>query len=198
MKSNVCRIKKGDSGLVNILNEVEKVSSYNNLDKESSLRLRLLAEELTGMLPGLVKNFDGVFWAENDEDKYELHVEFKVGQMSVEVREELISLSKSRKNSAVKGIMGRIREAAETMFLYMDDAGYVMPAEYMDEYSIDFGYVYTWSLDYYRQMVVDNEKEQESDELERSIVANLADDVIVGVKGRQVDIIIKKDFAKKD
>ena len=32
------------------------------------------------------------------------------------------------------------------------------------------------------------------DELEKSIVANLADDVIVGINGRVVDIVIKKRF----
>ena len=73
MKSNVCEIKIGGSGLKNILVEVEKVTSYNCLEKKQALRLRLLAEELTGMLPELVKNFDGIFWLENEENKY-LHI----------------------------------------------------------------------------------------------------------------------------
>jgi hypothetical protein len=34
----------------------------------------------------------------------------------------------------------------------------------------------------------------EWDQLEKSIVAKLADGVIVGVKGKKVDIIIKKEF----
>lgn len=37
-------------------------------------------------------------------------------------------------------------------------------------------------------------KEEEWDQLEKSIVAKLADNVIVGVMGKKVDIIIKKEF----
>ena len=33
------------------------------------------------------------------------------------------------------------------------------------------------------------------DELEKSVIASVADDVIVGVKGRQANIIIVKKFA---
>ena len=33
------------------------------------------------------------------------------------------------------------------------------------------------------------------DELEKSVIASAADDVIVGVKGRKADIIIVKKFA---
>ena len=39
------------------------------------------------------------------------------------------------------------------------------------------------------------EEEKEWDELEKSIIASIADDVIVGVKGSQADIIIVKKFA---
>ena len=37
-------------------------------------------------------------------------------------------------------------------------------------------------------------KEEEWNQLEKSIVAKLADDVIVGAIGKKVDIIIKKEF----
>ena len=36
------------------------------------------------------------------------------------------------------------------------------------------------------------------DELEKSIIANLADDVIVSVKGNRVEIEIKKNFNKEN
>ena len=59
MKSNVCVVKKGGIGLDSILTEVEKVTSYNQMQKKEALRLRLLVEELVGMLPSLVENFEG-------------------------------------------------------------------------------------------------------------------------------------------
>ena len=38
------------------------------------------------------------------------------------------------------------------------------------------------------------DKEDEYAELERSIVAKLADDIIVGVRGKNVEIVVKKSF----
>ena len=38
------------------------------------------------------------------------------------------------------------------------------------------------------------EKQEAWDELEKSIIAKLADDVIVGVLGGKVDIVVKKKF----
>ena len=74
MKSNICVIKRGGLGLENILREVEKVTDYNSLDQKEALRLRLLAEELVGMLPELVKNFEGCFWLQNNEKQYATRV----------------------------------------------------------------------------------------------------------------------------
>ena len=55
-----------------------------------------------------------------------------------------------------------------------------------------------WTLTQYRTAVVNenenNEYSQEWDELERSIIANLADDVSVGIKGDKVEIIITKKY----
>ena len=56
-------------------------------------------------------------------------------------------------------------------------------------------YSYVWSLEAYRGSV-DKENEPESwDELEKSVIASLADDIFVGVKGSQADIVIVKKFA---
>ena len=207
MKSNVCILNKDLTCLELVLSEVEKVTVYNGLEDKNALRLRLLAEELCGMLPGLVKNFSGDFWAENDGNNYELHVELKADDMSIELRDELISVSKSGKNDAAKGIMGKIRAVAETMLLvandpstpapngeYYDCHGYNMGFGYVDPtIASETGYVYSWSLFSYKEAV--NEKEDAYAELERSIVAKLADDIIVGVRGKNVEIVVKKSFA---
>ena len=93
MKSNICKLNKDLTCLEAVLAEVEKVTTYNALEDKKALRLRLLAEELCGMLPGLVENFNGEFWAENEGDNYELHVELKADDMSIDLRDELISVS---------------------------------------------------------------------------------------------------------
>ena len=38
------------------------------------------------------------------------------------------------------------------------------------------------------------DREEPRDEIEKSIIANLADDVTVSVKGRNIEIVITKDF----
>ena len=58
--------------------------------------------------------------------------------------------------------------------------------------AIETGYIYSWSLFNYKTAV--EEKEDEYAELERSIVAKLADDIIVGVRGNNVEIVVKKSF----
>ena len=128
--------------------------------------------------------------------------------MSIDLRDELISVSKSGKNAAAKGIMGKIRAVAETMLLAAFDpdlAPMAAPGEFYDYhgYNMGFGYIapemeaelgciYTWSLFNYKTAVED--KEDEYAELERSIVAKLADDIIVGVRGKNVEIVVKKSF----
>ena len=208
MKSNICKLNKDLTCLEAVLAEVEKVTTYNGLEDKKALRLRLLAEELCGMLPGLIENFSGEFWAENNGETYELHVELKADDMSIDLRDELISVSKSGKNAAAKGIMGKIRAVAETMLLVASDPtlqalpagefydyhGYNMGFGYIDQATAaELGCIYTWSLFNYKTAVED--KEDEYAELERSIVAKLADDIIVGVRGKKVVIVVEKSFA---
>ena len=206
MKSNICKLNEDLTCLKAVLAEVEKVTTYNGLEDEKALRLRLLAEELCGMLTGLIENFSGEFWAENEGDDYELHAELKADDMSIGLRDELISVSKSGKNAAAKGIMGKIRAVAETMLLaafdpdfapmaapgeFYDYHGYNMSYGYIDP-TVETGYIYSWSL--YNYITAVEEKEDEYAELERSIVAKLADDIIIGVRGKNVEIVVKKSF----
>lgn len=199
MKSNVCLIEKGGAGLSAILSEVEKAASYNGLDHKQTLRLTLLAEELTGMLPELLRNFSGKFWIESNGAVYELHVEVQADGMDRETKDNLISVSRSKKNAAACGIMGKIREAAENMILRANSAGAsdaLMGYRSSTGAGMESPYVYVWSLDQYKAQVQEERQSEEWDALERSIVAKLADDVIVGVRGKHVDIVIKKTFSK--
>ena len=61
--------------------------------------------------------------------------------------------------------------------------GYIDPT-----ISCETGYIYSWSLCNYKTAVAENEEDAYA-ELERSIVAKLADDIVVGVRGNNVEII---------
>ena len=89
--------------------------------------------------------------------------------------------------------MGKVRSVFETMLI-----------DYVTAYNENYTTYYTmgmvseppyyssaWSLVKYKEA---EKNEDEWDELEKSIIANLADDVVVGIKGKKVDIIVKKKF----
>ena len=195
MKTNICELKQKKSDLKNILIEADKIAAYNDLDKKSTLRLRLLAEEMVGLLDGLVENFEGEFYIENNKNEFKLVTTLTVGNMNIELKDELIQMSSDKKNASAKGIMGKIRNAVQTLILKVDNADmYMTLADYTgySHYEHNSPYSYRWSLDKYKTEV--SKEKEEYDELEKSIVANVADDVIVGIKGRQVEIVVVKKF----
>ena len=109
MKSDICKISHNKDSLMVLLNETEKAASYSNLDKKQSGRLRLLAEELVGMLPELLEFSDGEFWVESEGKNFELHTALTPnGLMNNEMREKLLSVSTSGKNASAAGIMAKI------------------------------------------------------------------------------------------
>ena len=56
-------------------------------------------------------------------------------------------------------------------------------------------YSYIWRLEEYRNSVKKEEQAEAWDELEKSVIASVADDVIVGVKGKRANVVIVKRFA---
>lgn len=194
MKSNICRIEKGAKSLEMIFRESEKVAVYNELNPKQTLQLRLLCEELANMLPSIVSNFSGDFWIENEGNAYELCVSVSVENMDIATRERLIGVSKNNKNSSVVGITGKIRAVFDYMTMGSNDV--VVSPEGRYGFTANFDYHRLWSLQQYRDYVEgDPQKKPEVwDEFEKSIIAKVSDDVIVGIKGNNVDMIIKKTF----
>ena len=194
MQSNVCHFEKGTTVLDAIFVESEKVARYNELSRKQSLQLRLLCEELVNMLPAILSDFSGTFLIENQGSSYELRATIQVEDMDFATRERLIAVSKANKNASVVGISGKIRAVFDYMAMSQNDSMLSPAGRYGFSTSIDFSQL--WSLQQYRDSVQNHEKENnEWDEFEKSIIAKIADDVIVGVQGKSVNIIIKKKFA---
>ena len=197
MKSNVCKIENGIKDLDVILKESEKVAIYNELTHKQTLQLRLICEEVDGMLPKIVDGFDGDFWIEFDKGVCKVNVSIAFDHITGSKKDELINVAKNKKNAAAVGIVGKIRAAIEDFFI---DEGNVCALEVssnMFQLSTGFSdgvdYSYLWSLEQYRSTV---EKEGDAwDELEKSVIASVADDVKVGVKGNHAEIVIVKNFA---
>ena len=196
MKSEIYELTKDGSGLEAILAEVDKAAVYGRLDKKQSLHFRLLAEELLGMLPELLEFCSGKFWIEGENKSFELHVSVTLDDILSADRDRLMDIATSHQNSAAKGIMGKIRAAAEMMLV---DYLSAPPESIYDFYGMGIAsdplyFSSSWTLNQYK-LAAQEQNEDAWDELEKSIVANIADDVIVGIKGTKVDIIVKKTFA---
>jgi hypothetical protein len=197
MRSNVCKIENGVKDLDAILKESEKVAVYNELDHKQTLQLRLLCEEIDGMLPKIIDDFDGKIWIEFEDGvcMIKLTVEFK--DFTAEKKNDLIAIAKNKKNASVVGIVGRIRSALENFFL--DEKNVQMldmtssSFYYATDYTGHTDYSYLWTLEQHREKA--KKEKSEWDELEKSVIASVADDIVVGVKGKQADVTVIKKFA---
>lgn len=186
MKSDVCKITGDKESLKSILNEVEKTAAYNELEAKSAGRLRLMAEELIGMLPELLEYADGDFWIEVDNNKYELHTSLLPNKpMSSDKREKILAISSSGKNEAGTGVMSKILIAVQLMMLDYSQVTTTAGNFY------EMGR--SWSLETYRAYA-GKEKGEAWDELEKSIIANISDDVVVRIHEKKVEIVITKAF----
>lgn len=199
MKSNVCEINKSLESLQNALSEAEKVAGYNGLDLKSARQLRLLTEELIDMLPKLASFTTGQFWIESERNRYSIHSVIYVDKYDIDFRDRVLSVSKSGKNIASVGIMGKIRSVIENMIELYSTPEVTSEANefYIGSYTSQ-RYSLAWSLSNYKNQIEDIYKDGSDceawDELEKSIIANVADDVVCGIQNGQVEIIIKKKF----
>ncbi len=199
LKENcVWKISKDDLSLQRILESAEEIAEKTKLNSKQSMHLRLLAEELVEMLPSLLTFSSGEFWIEQNGKSFELHTVLTPNEaITTEQRDELLSVSSSGKNAAASGIMSKIRLAATFMIIDYERNSADFPVIndfYLDGMGTNPNFmVPAWSLENYR-IKAKSEKNEKWDELEKSIIANIADDVVVGVEGRKVEIIVKKSF----
>lgn len=127
-------------------------------------------------------------------------------EMSEELRQQPLSASTSGENAAEKGLIGKIRVMiAEAMLSLknstdtavsdlppeIDEGAPLSPASGMD--------AYVWSMQNYKEEIQNQMDDSEDaaeawDELEKSIVGKLADEVSVRIIGASVEIIVYKEF----
>jgi len=186
----------------------EDFAWHAGLEKHDTLRLSLLVEETLGMMKAMVDDFYGRLWFSGDASACELHLE-ATASVDSDRKQQLLSVSSSGKNAAVKGFMGMlgdvISRALNNVGHAMDQAygetavtgSVVAPAGLGTPNLYDLTPV--WTLQQYRENVEKGRMEADAlerakEDLEKSIVANLADDVVVGVKGDRIELVIRKRF----
>ena len=195
MQSNKIRVASSNIKLATAQKIVEDMAFRLGLSHKDSIRLQLLAEETLGMACVLTDGFEGQFC---------LEVETK---MDLNKKEALLAASSSGQNASRQGFMGKIADMIENALLDYDyvnkvQTEYCGPVTSMDYLGVDPGMemdvVPMWSLHSYKDAL--NEKQETPevdrawDELEKSIVASLSDDVLVGVAGDKATLTILKKF----
>ena len=200
-------VKNDGTGLDFAHSVVDSFVNAEKLSGRQAMHVRLLAEEMLGMVRAISGEFKALFWIEGDNKECRLRLNADT-DMDPEKRRGLMSASSSGKNIAARGIMGKIREFIEVGMENYDDVSRlqmrygVSPVSYgmlgVDNETMNQALL-SWSLKQYREEMSDTKDESEEneeawDELEKSIVANIADDVQVGIMQDKVELIVTKRF----
>ena len=198
MKTDVITVSSSGAQMEAALAQVDKMAAFKGLTGKNALHLRLLAEEMMGMMRSLTGEQEGRFWIEDSDGVYRLHLKV-VTRMTSSKREQLLAASSGGKNEAARGLMGTLRD----LFDRSADMDVAMAAHpilslgMMDSPMMDW----EWSLVQYSGAVSapgmsdDAAGRQAWDELEKSVVAHVADDVRVSIKGSDVEMTILKKLA---
>ena len=208
MKSDTIHVMNDGTGIEEALAQVEHVSAFKGLPEKGGLHLRLLAEEMMGMVRSVAGDFQACFWAEGHGRICRLCLNADL-IMDAERRRELLAMAKSGKNARARTFIGKIRDMLESCMCSYEEAeqeelaaGIVMPfgeMGCMDPMAFGAGFAGdVWSMQKMRdeaeQAGGEPEAEEVKDELEKSIVARLADDIRVGIRGDKAEVVIEKVF----
>ena len=198
MKTDKISVSSHGARMGAALEQADKVAAYKGLSMKDALHLRLLTEEMMGLMRSITGEREGIFWIEDEDGEYRLHLQVRT-LLNSEEREQLLAVSSTGKNESAKGLMGRIRDffdwgsdedlATYTSPLLLPDA-----FEYTSSPSLDW----EWSMARYENALStqieqgDQNVREAWDELEKSVVSHVADEVKVSIRSGTVEMIIYK------
>lgn len=201
MKTDVIRVSSKGNQIEKALGQIEKIAVYKELTPKNTLHLRLLTEEMMGMMRSITGETEGEFWVEDQDGEYQLHLRVRT-RLNADEREQLLAASSSGRNESAKGLMGRIRD----FFDWGSDedlgtmtSSLMLPDMYVHSSSpaLDL----EWSMVRYESALSgriaqnDAAAKEAWDELEKSVVKHVADDVKVSIRNGVVEMTILKKLA---
>ncbi|MCL2048392.1 MAG: hypothetical protein FWG87_06660 [Defluviitaleaceae bacterium] len=176
------------NGIAGILSEVEKIGNFCGLQHAHTDKLRLLAEEMLGLTVRLFSGIEYEFFVESKGNTFTLNLKVDTF-VNGEQKEKMLSLSSSGKNEAAKGFFGKITDVFETLVL--NDATY---DQGLVPYYDSMGLISFFSFTEYQDEMNTHAKQEQWDELEKSIIASIAKDVVIGVRNNKVEMIVTAEF----
>ncbi|MBQ6528966.1 MAG: hypothetical protein IJI38_10625 [Clostridia bacterium] len=197
MKTDIITVTNNDAQLQDALNQVEKIAQYNGLSDKKALQLRLLAEEMMGMMRSITGSAEGRFWIEDQDHVYQLHLQVETRMTSTK-RDQLLSAATSGKNESARGLMGWLRD----FFERGTDEDLLMPSPLLLPSSQELSSTPTldweWSMTSYQVGLAGMVEQHDEtackmwDELEKSVVTHVADDIKVSIRGNTTEMTILK------
>ena len=199
MKTDVISVSGQKKMMETAIGQADKVAAYKALSEKDAMHLRLLTEEMMGLMQSVTGASEGEFWIEDEDGEYRLHLLVRT-LLSTEKKEQLLSVSASGKNESAKGLMGRLREFFDwgideditSNSLFLPD---------MYEHTSSPMLDWEWSMRQYEtalsaRVAKDEPGAQEAwDELEKSVVKKVADDVKVYIRRGTAEMVILKKLA---
>ncbi len=198
MKSDTIIITNSDSSSAEALKLIENF--YSDVSPKSLMRLRLLTEETMNFIRATSADNDmtAALWAEKEGNLCSIHLKTNT-IMFAQKRKELMEVSTDKENAAAKGFIGKIREVFEMVLLPKDERtaresrigmmGMADPTSFMTSSDA------TWKMSAYRSNIDTQDAsdfvQEAKNELEKSILGNMAKDVIIGIVGDNVDMTIE-------
>lgn len=197
MISDTIHLSNQGAGIEDALHQAEAVAVYKSLSPKNSLYLRLLTEEMMGMMRALTEETEADFWIETEDNNFILHLKAET-IMNSEKRERLLASSTSGKNEAAKGVIGKLIDLFQRTFEPSD--GFADPV-------YDSGWLYTyaepldytaasariWSMNKYKESLGNYDSGNDKwDELEKSVVAKLSDEIKISIESDEVEMTVYK------
>lgn len=171
---------------------LQQIDALEGLRPKDRGCLRLLTEEMFSMCKELLHTDVLDFEVKHDEGRYTLRTVTKA-QVTEAAREQFLAMSSSGKNAAnrgIRGLMGIIMEVLAfegRLALYESAWSYGLQTPGSD-------YASVWTLSQYIESAPKEEVKSEWDGMEKSIIANFADDVSIGIRSGTLEITVLKTF----
>ena len=215
LQTDKVKVSNTGEGVQEVLKLAENFAATLNLNNKNSLQLRLLAEETISMLKAVTKDFQADLWFEQENNICKLYVEGKSSNLDYGKRKNILELSSTGENTEHLGIMEKVREIFEAGMYGLEESFKLQNETGAGNFNygalgmLDAGMseaVYAWSMQKYKDELntvrennennqdQDSELNEAADELEKSIIANIADDVQVGITRDSVKLVITKKF----
>lgn len=185
MRSDVFKI---DSDTATILDATEKFGKICELPDEDARTLRLLAQEMLSMTERLLDAYGFSYYVENADKLFSLHLTVNAA-VNLTEKDMLLSVSKTGKNEATKGIWGKISGLFESMIMGEQEFPMATAISMPDS---DMSYISPVPLFDPAELP----HQEDWNGVEKCIIDSLADDVLIGVRSNEAELLVKIDFSK--